>query len=74
MKEISAETIAEELRGTCKTLECVLEENDAEGLENSMEFCAQLDDIVFCCESCGWWCETSEMGNEQQVCFDCEEA
>ncbi len=31
----------------------------------------ELDDLVSLCETCGWWCEADEMG-EDTVCRECE--
>ncbi len=70
------EDIAHELRGTCKHLSAILEENDMDGADNDLEFCRRLDAVVFCCESCEWWCEVDEMaeeGDSHGVCFDCSE-
>lgn len=44
----------------------------ADQLEDDKEFLAELDNTLFCCECCGWWCELSEMSdNHSWECVDC---
>lgn len=71
--KVTAEDIAYDLQGTCYSLSEVLAEYDAEELEFNLAFCDRLDSIVFCCESCNWWFEISEMCSEHDVwkCEDC---
>lgn len=73
----TVDEIASELQGSCLSLNEVLERNDMDGADGDLDFCASLDSIVFCCESCNWWCEVSEMsddGDSQGICFDCVES
>lgn len=68
------EQIAEELQGTCKSLYEMLEYYDMEDLEMDSEFCARLDQEIFLCEGCGWWCEMCEMTTDEAndwQCTDC---
>lgn len=70
-----AEIVADDLRGTCHSLETVLERNDWLGEDNNLDFCYALDDQVFCCALCGWWDEAGaaiDQGNDL-VCPDCAE-
>ena len=69
----TVEEIAEELRGTCKILTFVLEQNDMDGMDNDSAFCSQLDAIVFLCECCEWWHEQSEMGDRNDDRWICQE-
>jgi hypothetical protein len=51
---------AEKLQGTCNSLgDEMVDWTDAE-LE-------EFDNLVFECEVCGWWCETSEMAPDENV-------
>jgi hypothetical protein len=68
-----ADRIAYELMGTCDSLGNILERHELEWLENSTDFCLALDAICFCCETCGWWFEQSEMADEGQDEWVCEE-
>jgi len=71
--EIATE-VAEELQGSCKFLSTALEERGAEGMDNNAEFCARLDELVFCCIRCDWWCEQSEMAEnpaDEWICQEC---
>lgn len=31
----------------------------------------EIDNITFQCEECGWWCEDSQRGVEDNKCSDC---
>lgn len=36
--------------------------------------CKELDSLVFCCAICNWWCDISELIDEditETVCVDC---
>lgn len=66
--------IAGELQGTCDSLTAVLERHEMEGAENDFDFCNALDSVVFCCLSCDWWCDVSEMTDDPDhdwCCDDC---
>lgn len=70
-----AQTVADELMGTCQSLDAALERFGWEGADNNMEFCNALDDRVFCCCDCGWWDEAGaakERGGHDLVCGECE--
>lgn len=65
--------VAEYLQGTCKSLEDGLETQFGEGadlVDFDIELLRTLDDITMNCEGCNWWCETSEL-DDDQVCSDC---
>lgn len=65
-----AHNAAERLRGTCLTIASLGE--DFEALENDSKFCAELDQLVFCCTDCDWWHELSEMADGGDwVCEEC---
>lgn len=59
-----------DLQGTCNELHGFLERHDAEDLIDHIPFLEYLDNHIFLCDSCGWWCELSEMSDEG-VCSDC---
>ena len=65
--------IIEDLRGTCQSIIQVLSNHSREDLEDHSGFLGELDQQIFRCESCDWWCELSE---ESEVihgcCRDCE--
>lgn len=69
-----ADEVAAELQGTCKSLHDVATEAEQEDIE----FLQDLDDKVFLCEICGWWCELCELSNasiegqHQLTCDECE--
>lgn len=59
-----AEQVAQELQGTCNSLSTVLRNlfgaDEAEKIESDKDFCFHLDNEVFLCDECGWWCELCE--------------
>ena len=70
----SPQFIAEQLQGTASSLSSVLEQYGMEEAEDDTDFCHELDQEVFCCNDCGWWCEPSEMTNDEDQdwkCTDC---
>ncbi len=70
----TAEFIAYELMGSCKSLYEVLEDHDMGHAENDISFCSEIDSLAFQCTCCGWWYEISEMSIEtdEWICLDCE--
>lgn len=64
-----------DLQGTCEGLYSFLERN-AEDLIDYMPFLEYLDQHIFLCEGCGWWCELSEMAVTEEIviCDDCYSA
>ena len=69
--------IIEYTRGTCQSLDEVLEKFDESFDELTMEDAEIIDENIFCCGNCGWWCETSEMADDwedhhdEPCCEDC---
>lgn len=65
--------VAERLLGTCNSLDSALEEElGADFADVPIEMLEILDDQVLQCEQCGWWCESSEI-DDDQACEDCRE-
>ena len=64
-----------DLNGTCKSLEQVLGEHDAEKLVDHLPFLEYLDNQIFLCDCCGWWCDVSEAVDVSHgvVCDQCFE-
>lgn len=66
-----AEAVAADLLGTAKCLHDVA--TDAE--QNAAAFCGRLDELIFCCDACGWWCSMDDEANNigcELVCDDCQ--
>lgn len=55
-----AEQAAEQLQGTCKSIPDLGEE--FEDAANEQAFCNKLDELVFECQCCNWWCEQIRNG------------
>ncbi len=64
--------IAEDLRGTCKSLDEVLITFGLSFDGIPQELLGRLDDEVMECQVCGWWYETHDL-NDDQICNECEE-
>jgi hypothetical protein len=68
------ENIIESLRGTCNSMASVLEQYNRLDLENHLPFHNYVDHSIFLCDTCGWWCEMSEMAdNDRWECESCSE-
>lgn len=66
------EKIIHHLSGSCDSLIQVLVYYDAEALEDHMPFLDYLDNQIFRCECCNWWCAISESSENDPVeCVDC---
>jgi hypothetical protein len=73
-EDFSIQLVVDFLQGTAMTLSSALEtlypgmdEDDLTQDDHS-----NLDELIFNCETCGWWCETSER-DEESNCEDCSE-
>lgn len=66
----AAEEVAAQLIGTCKSPADL--GPDVEAMFDDGQFCLHLDDHVFHCETCGWWCAACEESEAQPgSCVDC---
>jgi hypothetical protein len=71
--------IAEDLRGTTQSLEKVISDELGEEIEDicilSHASLVSIDELVFNCDICGWWCGTDEYSPDEdqtgQVCDEC---
>lgn len=66
------EEIIHDLQGTCQSLDDALEEGED---ATDPVLCAAIDEAIFLCPGCNWWCERSE-GHEnptgdEDLCDDC---
>jgi hypothetical protein len=69
--------VAEIICGTCnRSLDDVLQEvfgdESIDMMDLDIELLRELDDITQECQGCNWWCETSEL-DDNQLCEDCRE-
>jgi hypothetical protein len=64
-----------DLNGTCKSIEQVLDEHNAKKLVDHLPFLHYLDNHIFLCDCCGWWCDVSEAVDASHglVCDQCFE-
>lgn len=69
------------LQGTCLSIdEGIMQVLGDEGIEcmsdieNEMEFCGLIDEQIFMCSKCGWWCEAGDWITDEHPDWDpCEE-
>lgn len=64
--------VAEELMGTCASLDDKLNEYGIDFNCVSVEMNEALDDEVMLCEYCGWWRDPYDL-NDEGNCEDCRE-
>lgn len=69
--EDRADAVATELIGTAKSLH----DEATEAEMNDTAFCTALDQHVFECAGCGWWCGTDEENDSDEgpKCNDCND-
>lgn len=65
--------IADDLRGTTGSLEETLDEITGIEVDDiALESLGELDELIFQCEKCSWYCEIGEMSeSEESVCDEC---
>lgn len=63
-----------DLNGTCKSMDQMLDDYEISfaNIDEEIEFMRRIDDEIFLCDCCSWWCEISEM-EDDQICTDCSE-
>jgi hypothetical protein len=78
--EIDIDKLASILQGTCMSLDGglqdLLDDGNADEDILSTQHRSELDNLVFLCPQCGWWCETSEANESdtgEDLCDDCTE-
>lgn len=67
-----AHEIAEELIGTAMSKHDRMTQEEIN--DSTLE--AALNDLMFECDCCGWWCSTDELNNEdpsRELCDECDE-
>lgn len=73
--KIDVQKLIEYLQGTCNTLDSALDELfGCDSTEMTEDNHTELGLEIFLCEYCGWWCEISEVSDEDGVCMDCYES
>jgi hypothetical protein len=71
---VLAETAAHDLEGTPKSLHELGVTIVA--AQDDKTFCARLDELVFECAVCGWWCsmdEANDTDGGEYACTDCSD-
>lgn len=71
--------VIDDLQGTCDDLDTVIERHFGEGQSTatlSSDLLAEVDNHIFRCAQCGWWCELCEAvdDDDEDVCLECSEA
>lgn len=60
--------LIETLRGSTSSVEVEAEELGLNDLDD--EVTDAVDDAIFCCSQCNWWCDISEEASEEVGLFD----
>ena len=68
------DAVIDELRGTCKSLDEVANHNNIDPMDEKL--CDAIDQEIFQCHECGWWCEMHEevsafAGLDEWTCAQC---
>ena len=72
-KDFNVNELIEALQGTCTSIEDHLPEN-MEFMELTNEDLDTIDNNIFECSCCNWWCEISEATENkhgENICEDC---
>ncbi|MCK9267227.1 MAG: hypothetical protein M0P14_00765 [Alkaliphilus sp.] len=70
--------IIENLQGTCLTLDDVLDDYGLSSEDLNLEDLSRIEEEIFLCDGCGWWYESSELGDDEdgeflcRWCIECE--
>lgn len=64
------------LNGSCRSLEDGLNDlfelTSMSEVTNEQEMCDMVDDAIFCCDQCNWWCPQGTMSDKVDwTCTDC---
>lgn len=62
--------VIESLQGTCGTIQGAIEDHypDMTELDLTSEDHDMIDNEIFECDTCNWWCEISEMCSQTDDC------
>lgn len=66
--------IIEDLKGTCNSIDGVCADHGCDFTDLTSKELDQLDNEIFECFVCGWWCEMSEecgVNSGENTCSDC---
>ena len=64
--------LADKLAGTPDSIDATVEALfGCDFLDVDIGSLKVLDSLVFCCDTCGWWCRDEERGTEE-TCKECE--
>lgn len=72
--DFNIDSLIESLTGTCSSIDDKLPEG-MDWNDLTMDDHNKIDNEIFCCDQCGWWCENSDMSENEddQICNDCHE-
>ena len=74
--EVMALRFIEAARGTCKSEHEIMEEEEINlhSCDEEISFWSFVEDQIFLCTSCNWWCEASEhsiLETDEFICEQC---
>lgn len=62
--------LIQSLQGTCMTIDNFLPEGMTEDDLTEADH-TDIDNEIFKCETCDWWCEVCERVEDEEYCEDC---
>lgn len=72
--DFDIQKVIEALQGTSESLHSIVEQlyPDVDVMRDftNADY-NEIDNQMFLCEECGWWCEVSQYGKEDGKCEDC---
>lgn len=66
--------VADHIVGTTKSITQGLQDCGIDATQNDLspDSVIAFDELIFCCDTCGWTCDIDEMsGKDGQVCVEC---
>lgn len=89
LTDVRINQVIDGLQGTCADMAGMFDqiaefyefgfEFDDLNTEEEMRFCQTLDNALFLCSACGWWCESGDWVDDsmpgwnpnEETCLDC---
>lgn len=74
VNQMKLQEVVDCLQGTCQTLETALDSCEVDHVHRENVMGRLLEEgEIFCCDACGWWCDTDELHNmaDRELCNDC---
>lgn len=70
-----SQQLCDHLVGTCQSLQDALKSLELPE-DTADQVASELDELCFCCSTCGWWSaaeDEAESEGGEQICIECKE-